>query len=185
MVSTSVDSQKELEPIPPKTPVLQRLGRIVGEVVLTLAALAGLCVTVLTVTAARSGVEPLVVRSGSMEPTILTGSMVLTKRVEAEDIRLGDIVTVKRPDGTRATHRVIGLERTGDAVRLTLKGDANEAPDPEPVTVQRAQRLMLHIPNVGRVMAWSASAQGGFVIGCVVTAFITRVMRSRARARDA
>lgn len=152
------------------------------EVLLTLGALLGVAVTGVTVAAARTGMRPLVVRSGSMEPTIPTGSMVLVERVRVQDIRVGDIVAVERPDHTRVTHRVVGIEQRGATAELTLKGDANEDPDATPVTVRRAERLVRHIPEVGRVAGELATPRGGFAIGCVITAVAMTVLRRRRAA---
>jgi len=170
---------------PARRSIARRTVRILRETVLTLAALFGVAIALITVTAARSGVQPLVVRSGSMEPTIPTGSMVLTRLVEAARIERGDIVAVVRPDRTRVTHRVVEIHRRDDGVELTLKGDANKDPDPFPVTVREAGRVVRTVPYVGRVMAWLASAKGGFVLGCLVTGYAMRVLSGRAAARDA
>ncbi len=79
------------------------------DVLLTLASVLGLVVLGITVTAHVTGLRPLVVKSGSMEPTIPTGGMVLVRTIPAADIRVGDVVAVERPDRTRVTHRVTGI----------------------------------------------------------------------------
>lgn len=153
-----------------------RLANVVFEIALTVGALVGVAVLGLTVTAARTGFRPLVVRSGSMEPTIPTGSMVLVERISAEEIEVGDIVAVERPDHTRVTHRVLSIDQRGATVELTLKGDANEDPDPVPVSVLHADRLAWQAPMVGQAMAWLATAQGGFFMGCLATAMALQTM---------
>ncbi len=164
-------------------PAGRRRGRsLVVEVVLTMGALLGVAVTGVTVLAARTGLRPLVVRSGSMEPTIPTGSMVLVRRIDASEIHLGDIVAVERPDRTRVTHRVVEVENHGGTAELTMKGDANEDPDAVPVTVRRADRLVYQLPQLGRVGAWFATPRGGFVVGCLFTAGLTRIVRRRRRS---
>lgn len=170
-------------PRPPASP--GRWWRGLGEVALTVGALLGLVVMALTVLAAQTGLRPLVVRSGSMEPTIATGSMVLVKRIPASEIRLGDVVAVERPDHTRVTHRVLAIERRGATVELTMKGDANEDPDAAPVPVRHADRLVRQVPQIGRFAGWLATAQGGFAIGCAVTAVVLSVLRRRPRRAPA
>jgi signal peptidase I len=163
-----------------------RLGRIllfVAQVALIAGAVAGI-----SVATSRAGMEPLVVRSGSMEPTIATGSMILVKRIDAAEIKVGDVVAVERPDRTRVTHRVLGVERRGATAELTMKGDANEDADPVPVTVDHAYRLAWKMPAIGRALAWLATAPGGFLLGCMATAFVCRATdrrprRSRSRSR--
>lgn len=152
---------------------------LLGEAALTVGAVVGMAVIVVTLAAARTGVRPLVVRSGSMEPVIASGSMVLTQRIPAAAIRPGDIVAVERPDRTRVMHRVVTAVPKGAMVELTLKGDANEDPDPMPVTVRSADRIRWRVPVVGQVMAWLATAPGGFVIGSLGTALLIRVLGQR------
>ena len=169
-------------PGPAANPARRRRGRTaLAEVALTLGAVLGLAVTGITVAAAQTGLRPLVVRSGSMEPTISTGSMVLVRRIPAAEIRPGDIVAVERPDHTRVTHRVLEIERLGETAELTMKGDANEDPDAVPVTVRRAEKLVYQVPELGRVAAWFATPRGGFVIGCLLTAVFMQVFRRRTR----
>lgn len=153
------------------------------EVLLTLGALLGVGVTCVTVLAAQTGLRPLVVRSGSMEPTIATGSMVLVRRVSAGEIRPGDIVAVERPDHTRETHRVLSIERHGDMAELTLKGDANEDPDPVPVPARHAERLVYQLPQIGRMASGLATPRGGFLIGCSMTVALMQAGRRRTGVR--
>ena len=161
----------------------RRAATWLAEIALTLGAVFGVAVAGITVVAARSGMQPLVVRSGSMEPTIDTGSMILVKRIDASDIRVGDVLAVERPDHTRVTHRVVAVQHRGDTAELTMKGDANEDNDPIPVTVRHAYRLAWQVPMVGRTLAWLATAQGGFLMGCVTTVFVLRAVGRRARVR--
>lgn len=157
----------------------RRAVALLGEIALTVAAVLGLAMASVTVVAARAGMRPLVVRSGSMEPTIRSGSMVLVQRVAAGEIAVGDVVAVERPDHTRVTHRVVDLERRGETAELTLKGDANEDVDPAPVNVVEADRLIGQVPEVGRFAAWLATAPGGFVLGCLVSAVTMLALRRR------
>ena len=155
-----------------------RRGRWVDHV-LTLAALLGVTMTAVTVLAVQTGLRPLVVRSGSMEPTIRTGSMVLVRSIPAAEIRVGDVVAVERPDHTRVTHRVVTVEHRGATASLVLKGDANDDPDPEPVVVARAGRLVATAPLLGRVGGFLSSAKGGFALGWLVAAVMLAVLRRK------
>lgn len=144
-------------------------GSRLGDRLLNIAAVVGILVMGLTVAAHVSGYQPLVVRSGSMEPTIATGSMVLVRSVPIEEIGVGDVVSVVRADGTRVMHRVLTTDVSGGAATLTLQGDANEDPDPAPVVAREADALVWTVPGVGRAAAFLASAKGGFVLGCLIT----------------
>jgi signal peptidase len=68
--------------------------------------------------------EVLIVRSGSMEPTLATGGIVIVDRND-HVLRVGDIASFREPDGV-VTHRVIGLDDRG----YVTGGDANASRDP-------------------------------------------------------
>jgi signal peptidase len=144
---------------------------------LTLAAVLGIAMIAVTVAANTMGLRPLVVRSGSMEPTIATGSMVLVQTVPASAIRVGDVVAVERPDHTRVTHRVVSVEHHGATASLVLKGDANQDPDPAIVVVTSAGKFVATAPFLGRVGAFLSSAKGGFVLGWLVAMAMLSVLR--------
>lgn len=69
--------------------------------------------------------EALVVRSGSMAPTIVTGSIVVVDR-GARSPAVGAVASFREPDGTVVTHRVVGIV----AGRFVTRGDANHSDDP-------------------------------------------------------
>jgi len=71
------------------------------------------------------------VLSGSMEPTLHVGSVVVLRPAPADQIRTGDIITFQRPDrrGTYITHRVVNITRTAFGPAFVTKGDANGVSD--------------------------------------------------------
>jgi len=76
--------------------------------------------------------EGLVVLSGSMEPAIEPGDIVLVEDVPIEEIEPGDVVTFQSHPGseTTYTHRVVDVTTDKRGTVLTTKGDANEQLDP-------------------------------------------------------
>jgi signal peptidase I len=150
----------------------------IADRLLTLAAVLGVVVLAVTVTAHVSGVQPLVVRSGSMEPTVRTGSMVLVRTIAAAEIERGDVVAVDRPDGMRVMHRVVDVHHSGERATLTMKGDANDDVD-QPLVVDDAARLMWSAPVIGRASAFLATSPGGFALGCLLTGLAATMLRRR------
>lgn len=72
--------------------------------------------------------------TGSMEPTIPVGALLVTRQVDIETIRLDDIICFRTQEaeiwGKIVTHRVVNvLEGTGGGVLLETKGDANLVSD--------------------------------------------------------
>ena len=72
--------------------------------------------------------------TGSMEPTIPVGALLLTKETDIENIEVDDIVCFRTqvPEiwGKIVTHRVVGISKTESGrILLETKGDANIVED--------------------------------------------------------
>lgn len=84
----------------------------------------------LTFLAPHFGWSADVVYSGSMEPELKVGSVVITRPVKPEEIKPGDVVTFYSPlNGQLTSHRVVAVEQ-GSELRIVTKGDANGQVDP-------------------------------------------------------
>ncbi|MDQ1275137.1 MAG: hypothetical protein QG610_710 [Euryarchaeota archaeon] len=69
------------------------------------------------------------VLSGSMEPTLPVGGVVVIRPVDASQIEVGNIIAYSLPGKEKLTvHRVISIEYAPEKLFHT-KGDANEEPD--------------------------------------------------------
>lgn len=127
---------------------------------LALLAAVALAVAVAVVPAATGG-SALTVLSPSMTPTFPVGTLVVIRPRPVDEIRIGDVVSFTDRDpatgATRTvTHRVIGVD-PGPAFRT--KGDANEAPDPDPVLATEVRGVEWYsIPKVGQ---WGSAARSG------------------------
>ena len=103
------------------------------------------------------GAKPMMVRSGSMEPLIHTGDLVVVRATAPDAIEIGDVVTFRDPKNTGRliTHRVRDLEIAGERVTVTTKGDA--VTGSETWTVPRAGtigRVEYRIWKAGYAIAW-------------------------------
>jgi len=89
--------------------------------------------------------------SGSMEPQLKVGAVVVTHSVEPEAIAVGDIITF-RPTTVGEnliSHRVIGVEEHSP-VYFKTKGDANSGADPFIVPARNVVgKICLHVPFLG------------------------------------
>ena len=70
-----------------------------------------------------------VVTSGSMEPAIPMGSLIVAQAVRPEDVQPGDVITYALPDRV-VTHRVESISVQDGRVVFVTRGDANVVVDP-------------------------------------------------------
>lgn len=121
----------------------------VGDAFLTVAAVAGVLGLVLFLGIQAGRLQSLVVVSGSMVPTYEVGDGIISRRVPASSLGVGDVVSVFTRDGVLVTHRVVGIDDgpAGAERTLTLRGDNNPVDDPEPYVVADALVPMVRIPG--------------------------------------
>jgi signal peptidase len=101
-----------------------------------------------------AGAVPLNVLSGSMNPTIRTGSVVVVRPVDVESLRIGDVITyqVRSGDPTLVTHRIVGISAGSGEPTFRTKGDANDTIDRGVVrSVQIRGKVWYAVPVVGYV----------------------------------
>ncbi|MEF8872372.1 MAG: signal peptidase I [Haloarculaceae archaeon] len=121
------------------------------------------------------GEQSYVVLSGSMEPNIGTGDVIITDGVEPDRIESGDVITYRRSGDTRpTTHRVIEVVGQEDGLAFRTQGDANEDPDQQLVPSEDVEGKVMTvggylfvIPFLGYVITF-ASSQTGIITLLVV-----------------
>lgn len=111
-----------------------------------------------------------VVLSGSMEPEINAGDVIMVREAGADEIQEGDVITFVEGEetDTPTTHKVIDVRQGENGPRYKTKGVANE--DPDPGTVAPGQvigTVWFVIPYVGYVVQF-AGTQTGFIAMVVV-----------------
>jgi len=160
----------------------RRTRTLAREAALTVGAGLGLVCLLLAVVAPLFGVRLLVFESGSMAPTVETGGLAMTRTVAAEELSVGDIVSVTPQPGQRVTHRVAGIDRAEGSTLLTLKGDANQTADPELYPVTEADRVLVHVNHLGFVVDALASPYAVFLAGAFVAGVLVLAFRRRGPA---
>lgn len=105
------------------------------------------------------GHQTLAVLSGSMEPKISVGSIVVVKDAEPLDIEVGDVITYRLSGNTLVTHRVV--EQDMERRQFITKGDANEAPDAAPVAYESVVgKVAMHFPLLGYLSIYMKTPLG-------------------------
>ena len=111
------------------------------------------------------------VQSGSMEPTIKTGSLIFV-RPEA-DYNVGDIVT-RRTDDPKVTitHRIVSKEEVQGKIAFQTKGDANQSADSEKFTKDGIiGKEIFKLPYIGYPVGY-AKTTPGLILLIIVPAVI-------------
>ena len=117
------------------------------------------------------------VYTGSMEPAIPVGSVVVIKPVDPETLKIGNIICFKieSKSPTTVTHRIIGITAEG----FITKGDANE--DPDTWTVKKENvigKVISIIPYVGYIGHF-ARTPIGFILLIIIPATLIIFMEIR------
>lgn len=137
-----------------------KLVKSIKALLVPLAVLTGLVLLGLSVPV--GGRRALSVQTGSMEPTIKTGSLVFVNRVPAGSIRPGDVITYVNPrnQAQTITHRVQEIRKHNGQRQFVTKGDANDAAD-KPFGPNRiVGRVNLSVPYVGKAADFARSVWG-------------------------
>lgn len=112
------------------------------------------------------GGNTLAVLSGSMEPKIPVGSLVIIKKVEPKTLEAGDIITYKISADTLVTHRVV--ENNPKTNEIITKGDANKTNDSSPINYSNVVgKMLFHVPLLGYLSIYMQTTLGVAII-CVI-----------------
>ncbi|MFS0714435.1 signal peptidase I [Microbacterium sp. 2P01SA-2] len=135
-----------------------RLDRI-RDVVITLVGVIGIATIAWLLAAWIWGLSIVVFVTGSMSPTMPVGAAAVSQLTAAAELRIGDVVTVPRPDtGQPVTHRIVAIDEVAaapDERELTLQGDDNDFADSQTYVVGEAPRVLAAVPGLGSVVLWA------------------------------
>ena len=112
-------------------------------------------------------VEVKIVQSGSMEPAIEGGSIIAVK--SADSYAVGDVITFGKDTKTQipTTHRIVDSREENGQTVFTVKGDANDEPDPNPVYASSViGKVWFSVPRVGYLLDFARKPLGfGLLVG--------------------
>lgn len=118
------------------------------------------------------------VGSGSMEPAIPIGAIVMIRPVDIAEIQEGDVITFRSPEGPElvVTHRVISVTQQSDIHYFQTKGDANPQADLEQISEKAILgKVMFFIPYIGFLSQVVRQPAGWFLLILVPAATIVLV----------
>jgi signal peptidase len=149
------------------TTALGWAGRISTWIVIVLATVVAVGLMAITVGPRFLPYEALIVRSGSMAPTIPTGSVVFYSKKAADKVKVGDIIVFNRPGvaNEKVTHRVYKIQSSDTGRYFVTKGDANGTPDDWRVpAVGTGWVAAFHVPVIGYALVDLQSTIGRLLL---------------------
>lgn len=115
------------------------------------------------------GCDIYAVISGSMEPAIPTGSLVLVKAVEDSTVEVDDVIAYysDSDNGAIITHRVVDNQVISG--QFITKGDANPSNDPTPVDYDRyIGKVIFSVKYLGYIASFLDQTAGKIAVVSVV-----------------
>ena len=140
------------------------------------------------------GYEPMAMKTGSMRKTIPVGSLVVDRPVAPSSLRVGDVISFRKPIGEVGidTHRIIEIQRSNGHVAYRTKGDSNSVPDPWAIVYEKhmeAHRMLWHVPYLGYALLFAHSRLGAILLIAYVcfslAVTVLKVLAESARPRSA
>lgn len=104
------------------------------------------------------------VMSGSMEPTIKTGSAILVE--PRREYKVGDIISFQSASEQKTTtHRIVEIDQKSDTESYFTKGDANDAKDAASITKEKViGKKVLTIAYLGYLLSYAKTLPGLIII---------------------
>ena len=124
------------------------------------------------------GWSPTLVTTGSMEPLVTPGDVVMIRPVSADELVPNTVILFERADDERVLHRIV--ERLPDGTFRT-QGDANAVPDSEFLHAENIQgAAVLAVPWVGRPSLWFSEGRIGYLAVTAVALLTVLVLAPRS-----
>ena len=158
---------------------IKAIGSAIIDILIVVLVLLSIIISISSITAkANNGVpdlfgySPFSVRTDSMKPTILKGDYILIEKCDAEDLKVGDVVTYFTIiDGKRAvnTHRIVDVVQNGDILEYQTQGDNRETnPNPDDILLSPGDVIGkyngMRIPVMGTAIDYLSTQIGFFLV---------------------
>jgi signal peptidase I len=122
--------------------------------------------------------SPTLVTSGSMQPLVAPGDVVMIRPVSPEELTANTVVLFERADGERVLHRI--MEQLPDGAFRT-QGDANEVPDTDLLHVDQVRgAAVLAVPWVGRPSLWLSEGNVPYVTATALALLVVLALAPRS-----
>ena len=122
-----------------------------------------------------------IVYSGSMEPAILTGAVVVDKTISPVKLKPGDIITFRAPTGEQRliTHRIVAIVDQNGVTGFRTKGDANRTEDTELVPWNLVVgKYVYNVPFIGYLLDFANTTTGKIAV--IAVALLLMLLQPRS-----
>ena len=125
------------------------------------------------------GYSYYVVTSGSMEPEIHVGDLVIVRQCAASECAPGDVITFQDENGSTVTHRLQEIQ----GKKLVTRGDANNTADLPVEPEQVKGKVVKVVRSAGWLLGFFSNRPGRIVL-LVIGVFLLRfqIIRSGREA---
>lgn len=131
------------------------------------------------------GYLPLIVLTDSMVPEIYSGDLIICHTVEADEVKVNDVISFFDPAGNGTsivTHRVVEVVSGNGELEFRTKGDNNNTEDKMLVPAESLVGLyQMRIAGLGNIAMFMQTSTG--LIVCVVLPIVLLVAYDMIRRR--
>ena len=121
------------------------------------------------------GIKTYVIVSGSMEPELNIGDIVVVKDIKENELQNGDIISFREGQSV-VTHRIIDIKTLDNEIQFTTKGDNNNSADNKSINIDVIEgKVLTSIPFLGKI---ALMLQGKLTIILIVIIFYAYFVRS-------
>ena len=107
------------------------------------------------------GYKSMIVLSGSMEPTIMKGDLIIVKKANSNYLKTKDIIAFRNEDKTITSHRIIKVDKIDGKLYFKTKGDNNNTMDEDVVVAKDIEGIYVsRIPELGNFLMYIQTIQG-------------------------
>lgn len=121
------------------------------------------------------GYKAFVISSGSMEPTLNTGDIVITKQIKQDQIQKQDIITFVKDEYT-ITHRIVDIVEENGNTYYQTKGDNNNTSDADLVKYEEIEGVyVFKINSIGNIVVYAQNTTAVLIIIICVIYIMYRI----------
>lgn len=122
------------------------------------------------------GIKPFIVLTGSMEPIIKVGDLVIVEEIDENELKIDDIIAFRyTKEDVVLIHRIVGIEEYEGQTLFTTKGDNNQTEDKLNIEYKNIEGIYsFRLSKIGAIAMFIRTPQGiGIVLLSIATIFFS------------